>query len=563
MASLGDVLANRVKARWKVLLADACHSGKINPETTNETVDAELKSLPGNFLTLTATTERESSYEDPALSTGFGLFSYFLVQAFKGEADNDPCDGKITADELVEYVRANVKRQARSREVFQTPSARGDYEPSMILGVSVTCLKTTTPATSLEGTAVVESTMDDVDVYLDGNLIGRVSQKKPLALPGLSSGLHKFEGTKQGYEPDRKEIMIVPGQEITVTLRIRYTRTIKKSSLDLVSDGEKLLLTQRSTVNPLNVLPTSRTQNTGDLRKARDLFTRAFAEDSNNSKAAFDLGQVNQLLSEPDASLKAYKTAVELDPSYTDARRQYAAVLIESGDVDEAIRQLVEGSRLDPRNDESFALMSRAYWDKAAWDRAIDMANEALELNPSNEQAYLWKGDAFRQLAAIEKVAEKRKGLYENAREGYQRFVSLTNYSTPATDWIAFHFIGMGLGSRRHADRQASYSALRNAGFLGMCLCEQNLGNPLKAKEYCQQAIKYDSDDPMAHFILGNVYRDLFNNTERCDYIQAARDSYSKMLKLNGDIAEAKNAREYLLRIEKLSPLLRTKGCRL
>ena len=39
MSTLGDVLANRVKAGWKVLLTDACHSGKINPATTNEALE--------------------------------------------------------------------------------------------------------------------------------------------------------------------------------------------------------------------------------------------------------------------------------------------------------------------------------------------------------------------------------------------------------------------------------------------------------------------------------------------------------------------------------------------
>ncbi len=60
---------------------------------------------PASFLTLTATTEREQSFEDPNLATGFGFFTYYLVQAFSGYADNDPCDGRITADELIEYVR--------------------------------------------------------------------------------------------------------------------------------------------------------------------------------------------------------------------------------------------------------------------------------------------------------------------------------------------------------------------------------------------------------------------------------------------------------------------------
>jgi len=98
MNTLGGVMAQRVKARWKVLLTDACHSAKINAETTNEGLDAQFSSLPTDFLTLTATTEREASHEDPQLSTGFGLFTYFLTQGWRGYADNDPCDGRITAD---------------------------------------------------------------------------------------------------------------------------------------------------------------------------------------------------------------------------------------------------------------------------------------------------------------------------------------------------------------------------------------------------------------------------------------------------------------------------------
>src|SRR6188474_505126 len=73
MSTLGDILANKVGANWKVLLTDACHSGKINAETTNDALEAQFSALPKSFLTLTATTERESSFEDPNLETGYGF----------------------------------------------------------------------------------------------------------------------------------------------------------------------------------------------------------------------------------------------------------------------------------------------------------------------------------------------------------------------------------------------------------------------------------------------------------------------------------------------------------
>ena len=63
-------------------------------------------------------------------------------------------------------------------------------------------------------------------------------------MPSLSSGLHEFHGVKAGYEPDRKEVMIAPGQESTVTLRIRYVRQIKKQALDLDNDGREAALSR-------------------------------------------------------------------------------------------------------------------------------------------------------------------------------------------------------------------------------------------------------------------------------------------------------------------------------
>jgi tetratricopeptide (TPR) repeat protein len=559
MNALGDVLANRVKANWKVLLTDACHSGKINAETTSEALDRQFNSLPSSFLTLTATTEREQSFEDPKLSTGFGFFTYFLVQGWKGDADNDPCDGTITADELIEYVRSNVRRYAKERNVSQTPTARGDYEPAMPLGVGTGCLETADPSPSMLGTAIVETNLDDVELYIDERLVGRLSKGTPLIVPSLSSGLHEFKGVKAGYEPDHKQIMIAPGQQTTVTLRIRYVRQNKKSALDLNTEGEKLLFSRRSSLNPLNILPVARRQSESDLTRARDLFTRALTDDPGYARAAFNLGQVNQLLSDEAASLDAYRKAIALDPSDIDSRIQCAAVHIEHGDPDEAIRQLTEALRLDGKNDEAYAMLSRAYWDNGAWARSIELADQALGLDAANAQAHLWRADSLRQLAAEEKDGTRSRELYGSAREAYRTFLNLTNYSTRVHEWLAFHFVGLRVGTRRHADRQDSYDSLRSSGFLGLCLTEQKVGNPLRARRYCGRALRHDPRDPIAYFLLGNVNRDLYNQTSSCGYLADARGNYLKMIELNADLAESNNARNYLRQIDGILPKL---GCK-
>lgn len=545
MAALGDVMANRVQAHWKVLLTDSCHSGKINAETTNEALDQQYRNLPRSFLTLNATREREMSHEDPGLSTGFGLFTYFLTQAWRGHADNDPCDGRITADEVIEYVRANVRRYARDRQLSQTPTARGDYDPAMLLGVGAACLGTAGPESpALLGTAIVEVNMNDVDLYIDGELVGTVSRDRPLTIPRLSSGLHEFMGVREGYEPDTKQIMIAPDQEVTVTLRIRYVRRIDEAALELNERGERLLFTRRSTVNPLNMLPVAREQSVEDLERARELFEAALAEDPAYGKAAWHLGQVHQLLGDHRASQAAYRRALAIDPSDVDARVQLAAVLLESGDPDAAIRELTDAARLEA-SDELYAMLARAYWDKGVWEDAVEWAAEAIARNDSNAQAHLWKADALRQMAAAARPGAGRRELFRDARDDYRTFLNLTNFESSLGERLAFHFIGFGIGSRRHADREDAWRNLRTSGYLGLCITEHRTGNPLRAREYCRRAVDYDEQDPIAHFLLGNINRDLFNVFQTCDYLTAAAASYSRMLELNEHLAESDNARNY------------------
>ena len=54
------------------------------------------------------------------------------------------------------------------------PTARGDYDPPMLLGVGAVCLSTVDrEAPPLLGTAIVETNFDDVDLYIDGEFVER------------------------------------------------------------------------------------------------------------------------------------------------------------------------------------------------------------------------------------------------------------------------------------------------------------------------------------------------------------------------------------------------------
>ena len=68
----------------------------------------------------------------------------------------------------------------------------------------------------------------------------------------------------------------------------------------------------------------------------------------------------------------------------------------------------------------------------------------------------------------------------------------------------------------------------------------------------------YNGNDPIAHFLLGNINRDLFNLYPTCDYLTAAGRSYSRMLEINTDLVESDEARNY---VEQITGIARRLDC--
>ena len=190
-------------------------------------------------------------------------------------------------------------------------------------------------------------------------------------------------------------------------------------------------------------------------------------------------------------------------------------------------------------------MLARAYWDKGVWADAVAWATEAIARDESNAQAHLWKADALRQMAAAARPGPGRLALYRDAGDDYRAFLNLTNFESSLGERLAFHFLGFGIGRRRHADREEAWRNLRTSGYMGLCITERRTDNPLRAREYCRRAVDYDERNAIAHFLLGNVNRDLFNVYQTCDYLRAAAGNYTRMLELNEYLAESDNARNY------------------
>lgn len=109
-----NLLAERV-----VLMIDACHSGGLGGDTgrrdvfdnaavLNAYLDGVASARPGTAV-LTSAEATETAGESERWGGGHGVFTYYLLEGLKGQADASPRDGIVTVGELFEYVREKVK----------------------------------------------------------------------------------------------------------------------------------------------------------------------------------------------------------------------------------------------------------------------------------------------------------------------------------------------------------------------------------------------------------------------------------------------------------------------
>jgi len=133
-----NTLLQQCQARYKLCIADACHSGSLfnakggaDPESLWDTFYEKLASAhPGTALMLSSKGS-ETSLESEGLRQG--VFSHYLIRGLKGEAD-DNGDRLISLRELFAFVHYRVRQYTQRR---QSPVIRGNFDPDMVVGVSL------------------------------------------------------------------------------------------------------------------------------------------------------------------------------------------------------------------------------------------------------------------------------------------------------------------------------------------------------------------------------------------------------------------------------------------
>jgi len=130
---ISDML-DRVEAKTMIAFLDSCYSAATMHRTDKKRsiiiVDPFQKFKGKGRVIITSSDGKEQSLEIDKF--GHGIFTYYLMRALKGEADENN-DGYVELDEVWDYVKYRVTDTARKYGSTQTPIIDGTYSAGIVL----------------------------------------------------------------------------------------------------------------------------------------------------------------------------------------------------------------------------------------------------------------------------------------------------------------------------------------------------------------------------------------------------------------------------------------------
>ncbi len=131
-----SAILKRSRAKYKLFIADACHSGSSlahKGSTPRDQLPKELRERLAQSYASTALIVSSKEHETSVESSGLrqGVFSYYLIKGLKGEADTNR-DRYVNIRELYNYVSQNVREYTGYR---QSPLIEGRFDENMPVSI--------------------------------------------------------------------------------------------------------------------------------------------------------------------------------------------------------------------------------------------------------------------------------------------------------------------------------------------------------------------------------------------------------------------------------------------
>ena len=217
------------------------------------------------------------------------------------------------------------------------------------------------------------------------------------------------------------------------------------------------------------------------------------------------------------------RRALQLNPELADAHSWLGTGLLHGGHVDEAIASINEALRIDPKDDDSYQALGRAYWvGRGDFASAIPAFRKSIELNPEAGYSYLqlglmlaWEGK-YEEAEIVCRRAVELQDQYisgsgglqligANARLGYVYYLQ-GRYQEAIREYergLAF------LGSSDHALKERTSIEI----MMKLGAAYHRWGNAEDATRFFDRALKAwehhvskGADDPSTRYYIGCLF---------------------------------------------------------
>jgi uncharacterized caspase-like protein/tetratricopeptide (TPR) repeat protein len=418
VAEVDRIVTERLKARTVILIADACHSGRLGLTSRDASADGVLvnryldeigKSGKGVFRLLAARAD-QLSYEDARWGGGHGVFTHYLLEGLKGKADRDK-DSVVRAAELLEYLSEVVPNETASKQI---PRAAGSIDarlPLAVLPNTITTESVNVPTTSRQVVSLEVRGKVGSEVYVDNIYRGKVRDTGVLVVDQLKSGNHEISVDTPGAQ-NVKQIISLTALKTILNVTVPTPAMVTVSPLaGQVRDAVK----QGRILEP----------NTGALALLQRMVREAPKDPQLNDlydsvmESLNSIGQVaiNSYVHASAAQLQrnnfrqgaeAFRLLKHLYPNEQQYEAKYlfceGRALIEEKRHKEALPILRRAVELDPRAAYAYNALGVAYEIDEDADKAFDTFKRAAELAPSWSLPQFHLGQYFFNKGKIDKA---------------------------------------------------------------------------------------------------------------------------------------------------------------
>jgi len=274
---------------------------------------------------------------------------------------------------------------------------------------------------------------------------------------------------------------------------------------------------------------------TGDqLRYWRDgerLFRHALAVTDRNFVAENNLGNVLLDKGQVDEAMTHYQKALELQPRYADACNNLGSALLEKNRVDEAITCYQKALELQPDYALAHNNLGNALLRKGQVDEAIAHYQKSLAIQPDYANAWNNLGTAFRQKGHLDEAITdycKALKIHPNHAQAHNNLGDVLLQKGQVDEAIA-HF---QMAVKIKPDFAEAHHNL------GIILLQK--GQTAAATTHFQKVVELKPDDAEAHNNLGWCLVQTGRDGEGIDHFQRA-------LEIRPDFAEARSNLGFVL----------------